>query len=83
MRPKTEKQNNLFDRGQEAWERTDEFKKRVNKVREELHDKYQALIDNERNWFKRQVIKIKFLIELKKRTNEISSMKNLHLMTSS
>jgi hypothetical protein len=82
MRPRTDRQNNLFDRGKEAWERTNDFEKRISKVKQELRDKYQARLNREKNWFKRQLIKIQFLIELKKRTDEISSAKNLHLTSS-
>jgi hypothetical protein len=78
MKLGTDKQNSLFDRGKETWERTEEFKKRINTVRQEVRDKYQVRLDSERNWFRRQLIKLQFLIELKKRTNEISSAKNLH-----
>jgi hypothetical protein len=81
MEPGTDRQNNLFDKGKEAWERTDDFKKRIDKVKQALHDKYQVRLSSERNWFKRQFIKLRFLIELKKKTGEISSPKNLHLMS--
>jgi hypothetical protein len=79
MKLGTDKQNNLFDGGKETWERTEEFKKRINTVRQEVRDKYQVRLDSERNWFRRQLIKLQFLMELKKRMNEISSAKNLHL----
>lgn len=83
MKPKAEKLINIIDKGKEAWEQTAEFKRRGINAREELRDKYQPLINDEKNWFKRQVIRVQFLIELKKSMNEISSMKNLHLMTAS
>lgn len=64
MRPRTDGQNNLFDKGKEAWERTNDFEKRITKVKQELRDKYQPRLNREKNWFKRQLIKIQFLIEL-------------------
>jgi hypothetical protein len=82
MKLGTDKQNKLFDRGKETWERTEEFKKRIITIRQEVRDKYQVRLESERNWFRRQLIKLQFLIELKKRTNEISSAKNLHLKSS-
>lgn len=81
MKPGTDRQN-LFDRGKEAWERTDDFKKRIDQVKQDLRDKYQVRLNSERNWFKRQLIKIQFLIELNKKAGEISSAKNLHLRSS-
>jgi hypothetical protein len=75
-------QTNLFNRGKEAWEQTKDFQTKINAVTQEVRNKYQVLLSAERNWFKRQIIRIQMLIELKKKKGEISSAKNLHLVSS-
>jgi hypothetical protein len=73
-------QNHLFDQGKKAWEQTHQFEKQLATVRQELSEKYQPLLLAEKNWFKRIFIKVRFLLELQKKRNEISSWKNLHLI---
>lgn len=74
----SDRQNQLFEGGKKVWEQTDLYDKKVNSVKQELRDKYQVLLKNERSWTRRLLIKIRFQIELKKKMDEISSWKNLH-----
>ena len=71
--------NNLIDGGKDNWERTDEYNKKVNAIRRELLDKYSLVLSTEKNWFKRLFIEIRLWLELKKRIDELSSWKNLHV----
>jgi hypothetical protein len=79
MKTKTTRPINLIDEGKANWESTDEFNKKVNEIRRELLDKYSAVLSTEKNWFKRQFIKIRLWFEVKKRIDELSSWKNLHV----
>lgn len=76
---KTKGQNNLIDEGKDNWERTDEYNKKVNEIRRDLSEKYSPMLLTEKNWFKRLLIRILCWREMKKRTDEVSSWKNLHL----
>ena len=79
MKIKTIRKINLIDEGKANWERTDEFNKKVNEIRRELLDKYSPVLSIEINWFKRQIIKIRLWLEMKKKIDELSSWKNLHM----
>jgi hypothetical protein len=79
MKAKHTNQINLFDGGKEEWEQTDEYKNRSNKILKEVTDKYSTSLSNEKNWFKRLVIKIKLKREIQRLINELSSLKNLHV----
>ena len=79
MKTKTTQPNNLIDEGKANWESTDEYNKKVNEIRRELLQKHSSVLSTERNWFKRQIIKIRLCLELKKRIDELSSWKNLHV----
>jgi len=76
---KTKGQNNLSNEGKTNWERTDEYNKRVREISRELSEKYSPILLNEKNWFKRLLIRIRCWREMKKKTDEVSSWKNLHL----
>jgi hypothetical protein len=78
MKIKTKRQTSLIDEGKDNWERTDEFNKKVNEIRQGLLDKYKPLLLSEKNWFKRLIIKIRIWFEMKKRIDELSSWRNLH-----
>ena len=79
MKTKTTQPNSLIEEGKDNWERTDEFNRKVNEISRELLDKYSLVLSTEKNWFKRQIIKIRLWLELKKRIDELSSWKNLHV----
>ena len=73
-------QINLIDGGKENWEKTNEFKSKVNEIKKELADKYSQTLLNEKNWLKRLLIKFRIMIEMRKRIEQLSSFKNLHLI---
>ena len=79
MKIKTPQKINLIDEGKSNWENTDEFKKKVSEIKGELFNKYTLVLSTEKNWFKRIFIKIRLWLELKKRIDELSSWKNLHM----
>jgi len=79
MRAKNVRPINLIDAGKDNWESTDEFNKKVNALRQELLHKYSPSLSTEKNWFKRQIITIRLWLEIKKRIDELSSWKNLHV----
>lgn len=81
MKTGKDNQNNLFDNGRQTWERTNAFRKKTEEVKLELKNKRELRLRTEKNWFKRQLIRLQYFIELKKRTNEISSAKNLHVIS--
>lgn len=70
---------NLIEQGKGNWEKTDEFNKKVNEIRREVSGKYSLILSTEKNWFKRQIIKIRLWLEMKKRIDDVSSWKNLHV----
>jgi hypothetical protein len=78
MKANNKQRINLIDRGKVNWERTDEFKKKVSEIRQELLDKYKPLLSSEKNWFKLLLIKIRIWLETKKRIDVLSSRRNLH-----
>lgn len=71
---------NLVEGGKENWQKTNEFNSRVNAIKKELTDKYSLTLLNERNWVKRLLIKIRLHIEISKRIDELSSLRNLHII---
>jgi hypothetical protein len=79
MKSKQAKSINLIEEGKANWEKTIEFNKKVDAIRQEILVKYNLMLFRERNWFKRQLIMFQRMIELKKRIEEISSWKNLHI----
>jgi len=79
MKIKTTRQINLIEQGKNNWESTTEFNKRVDEIRRNVLDKYSPILSTEKNWFKRQIINIRLWLEMKKRIDELSSWKNLHV----
>jgi hypothetical protein len=73
-------QTNLIDGGKENWEKTNEFKSKVAEIKKELEDKYSLTLLNERNWLRRLLIQVRFMVEMRKRIEQISSFKNLHMV---
>ena len=67
MKIKPTRQINLIDEGKDNWESTDEFNKKVNEIRRELLDKYSLVLSTEKNWFKRQFIKIRLWLEIEEK----------------
>ena len=80
MKTKQTGQINLFDGGKQNWEKTDSFKSKVDEMKKELRDKYSLTLLKERNWIKRLLIKFRLMIEIRKRIEELSSLKNLHII---
>ena len=78
MKTTNKRPAHLIDEGKDNWERTDEFKKKVNEIKREVSDKHQRLLLAEKNWFRRLLIKIRIWVETKKRIDEVSSSRNLH-----
>lgn len=68
----------IIEEGRHIWEQTEEYNKRVQELRQQLDTKYEILIKSERKWFKKQIIRIKYIFDLKKEKNKISSIRNLH-----
>lgn len=82
MKIKTRVKSNLIEEGKNNWENTDEFNKKINEIRRDLSQKYLPILSNEKNWFKRLLIRIRFWREKSKKIDELSSWKNLHLVSS-
>jgi len=80
MRTRQTRPINLIEGGREKFERTREFRRKVGEIRKELTDKYSLTILNEKNWLKRLIIKFKLQLEIYKRIEELSSLKNLHIV---
>jgi hypothetical protein len=79
MKIKATPKFNLVVEGKDNWENTDEFNKKVDKIKRELLDKYSLVLSTEKNWFMRLFIKSRLWLEVKKRIDELSSWKNLHV----
>ena len=77
---KTEKPDkfSLIEGGRDELESTSEFNNKVNEIKKELTDKYSQILLNERNWVRRLLIRVKLNIEIRKRIQALSSLKNLH-----
>ncbi len=69
----------MIKRGRENWENTNMFQKKVDEIKKMLTDKYALSILNEKSWLKRLLLKIKLQIEIRKKIEELSSLRNLHL----
>ncbi|MEQ9442048.1 MAG: hypothetical protein RIG62_23615 [Cyclobacteriaceae bacterium] len=65
--------------GRERFERTPEFANKVEEIKKEVNQKYALILLSERSWIRQQLTKIKLRIEVKRRIEELSSSKNLHL----
>ncbi len=80
MKTKHTRQINLIEGGGEKLEQTSEFQKKVDDIKKELTDKYSLTILNEKNWIKRLLIKIRLRIEIRKKIEELISLKNLYII---
>ena len=69
---------NLVEGGKDEWEATSEYRVKINKIIKEVTDQYSPALVNENNWGKRLLIKIRLKIEIRKKIQELSSLKNLH-----
>ena len=78
MKTKQTKPVNLVDGGKDEWEMTEEYRKTVTRIVEEVSDKYSILLTNEKNWIKRLLIKVRLEIEIKRKIDALSSPRNLH-----
>jgi len=70
----------LIEGGRDEFERTNEFRNKIEEVRKDVTDKYLPILSNERNWLGRLFIKVKIEIEIRKRIQALSSPKNLHFV---
>ena len=70
----------LIEGGRDEFERTNEFRNKIEEVRKDVTDKYLPILSSERNWLGRLFIKIKIEIEIRKRIQALSSPKNLHVV---
>jgi hypothetical protein len=71
-------QFNLFAGGRKLFERTNEYKNKADEIVEELRNKYSPELSNEKSWARRLLLKLKFRMEVRKRINALSSLKNRH-----
>ena len=79
MKTKRAGQSNFIESGRDRLENTSEFKSKVEKIKNDVWDKYSQTLLNERSWPKRLLIFIRREIEIRRRISELSSLKNLHL----
>jgi len=70
----------LHEGGRDEFESTDEFMNKVEKIRKDLTEKYSQNLSNERNLLKRLLITVKLEIDIRKRIQTLSSLKNLHVI---
>ena len=78
MKIKQTKPVSLIDGGKDEWEMTEEYRKTVTRIVEEVSDKYSLLLTNEKSWIKRLLIRVRLQIEIKRRLDALSSPRNLH-----
>ncbi|MEM6840809.1 MAG: hypothetical protein AAF944_26235 [Bacteroidota bacterium] len=71
--------NRIISGGRERWKQTDDYRRKVAEIREEVIGQYALLLLSERNWLKRLILKGKRSIEIRKRITKLDSGKNLHL----
>ena len=81
MKTKQAQPINLIEGGRKRLENTSEFKRKVEEIKKELTGKYSLAILKEKNWIKRLFIKIKLQVEIRKRIEALSSLKNLHIVS--
>lgn len=82
MKSKQAKPFNIIEGGRQELEGTNEFQNKVDEIRKELTQKYSPTLSTERNWLRRLLIKVKLEIEIRKRIQALSSLKNLHSIKS-
>lgn len=79
MNAKRPGQSNLIEGGKKRLENTNQFKSKVGEIKRNIREKYSMTILNEKNWARRIIIVIRREIEIRRRIEELSSLKNLHL----
>ncbi len=82
MKAKPTNQTNFYEQGRREFERTSEFRKKVEEIKKEISAKYSMLISSEKNLIRRFLLRIKMDLEIRNRVKEISSNENLHLIKS-
>ena len=80
MKSKHTRRINLTEWGKDEWEMTAEYRAKVGKITHEITDKYSVILGNERNWFKKLLIRLRCEMEIRKEVDKLSSMKNLHAL---
>jgi len=70
----------LIEGGRDEFERTNEFRNKVEEIRKDVMAKYFPILSTERNWLGRLFIKTKIEIEIRKRIEALTSLKNLHVV---
>lgn len=78
MKTKNTRRINLFECGKDEWEGTAEYREKVGKIVQEITEKYSGVLDNEKSWLKRILLRIRRGNEIRKEVDKLSSMKNLH-----
>ena len=68
----------LIEGGRDEFERTNEFRNKVEEIRKDVTAKYLLTLSNEKNWLRRLLINVKIEIEIRKKIQALSSVKNLH-----
>ena len=69
----------LIHDGKSNWKKTETFKRQSNEIKEAVTAKYSSLLALEQNWFKRILLHLKLQLELRKKIDELSSERNLHI----
>lgn len=70
--------NNVFSQGKENLKSTPEFQQKLKELQNEIRNDFQQKTDNQSNFLKKQILKIKREIRLRNAVNELNSDKNLH-----
>jgi hypothetical protein len=79
MKTKQARQSNLVEGGRANLERTNQFKEKVEQIRNEVRALYSLTLLGEKNWARRIMIVIRREIEIRKMIARLSSSKNLHI----
>jgi hypothetical protein len=80
MQTRKKEKFKLFEGGRDEFERTAEFMNKVAEIRKEVTDKYSQKLSNKRSWVTRFFTKVRLEIEIRKRIQALSSLKNLHVI---
>jgi hypothetical protein len=81
MKSKAARRIFLTAEGKDTWESTGEYNKKVSEIKRELIDKYSHVLSSEKTWFRRLFIKLRLWMEIRKKIDDLSSWKNLHVMS--
>jgi hypothetical protein len=69
---------NLVEGGRENLENTSEFKQKADEINKEVTAKCSLVLSSERNRVKRLLLILRREMEISRRINKLSSLKNLH-----